>query len=64
MSLQYLNIWKNSADTLDALKVANARAYQQPEPFKPISVKTEGRWNGMIKFFYTRCKELDNERTD
>lgn len=63
MRLQDLRIWKNCADALDALKAANARAYHQPEPFRPVSVKSEGRWNGMIKYFVTRCKELADERT-
>lgn len=61
MNVAYLNIWKRQADTLDALRAANARYYQQPEQPRPTTIKTEGRWQGMIKYFFTRFNEEDTD---
>lgn len=60
MRVGYLRIWANYDVTMAALNAANARYYGQTEPERPQGISV-ARWNGMIKYFFTRCTEPDNE---
>jgi len=63
MSLGHLRIWANFGVTMAALNAANSRAYGQTEPERPKNV-SPARWDGMIKYFFTRYEELSKEEAD